>query len=123
VWPKQTSECKNLSLITKCQGGNCNSFVTCLKLFKNSVSRNKQFNINKFKSCNKERHSCILQRIEFSHTEKHILHGQQNILLSGQRYDGSLLNDTSDLIENRDGCFRDLLRYRIYGGNRSLKNI
>ena len=30
-----------------------------------------------------------------------ILHGQQNIPLRGQRYDGSLLNDTSDLIKNR----------------------
>ena len=42
-----------------------------------------------------------------------ILHGQQSIPLRGQRDDGILLNDTSDLIKNRGGCFRDLLRYRI----------
>jgi hypothetical protein len=30
-----------------------------------------------------------------------ILHGQQNLPLRGQRDDGSLLNDTSDLIKNR----------------------
>ena len=52
-----------------------------------------------------------------------ILHGQQNIPLRGQKDDGSLLNDASDLIKNRDDCFRDLLRYRIFGENRSLKNI
>jgi len=53
VWPKQTSECKNLSLVTKCQGGNCNSFVALFKTVYKQCLDEANSSVSTFKSCNK----------------------------------------------------------------------
>lgn len=52
-----------------------------------------------------------------------ILHGQQNIPLRGHRDDGALLDDSGgfNIVENNDGCFRALLRFRIDAGDNELK--
>ena len=53
VWHKQTSECKNLSLITKYQGGNCNYLVALFKTVYKQCLDETNSSVTTFKSCNK----------------------------------------------------------------------
>lgn len=50
-----------------------------------------------------------------------MFHGRQNIPLRGHRDDGSLLEDSEDLLHN-DGNFRASLRFRIDSGDMDLEN-
>lgn len=52
-----------------------------------------------------------------------IFHGHQNIPLRGHRDTGPLFNKDGDfnLVENNDGCFRALLRFRIDAGDVQLE--